>query len=310
MEKRNSLCRSLMGFFLLMFFPMAGFGQFYFNQYFDGADTGASNSLIVEMDTSTSNIWQIGKPQKMIFDSAATRPNAIVTDTVNFYPVNNSSSFQYTVAPWTPWGIFAIQWMQKLDMDFGQDGGIIEFSVDSGKTWTNAFNSPYVYNFYGYDTSNVDTLQNGEMAFTGTDSSWKDIWLCFDLSWLNFNDQIRIRHRFTSDSTDTNKEGWMIDNMFAHITVIHTVNEIKPEAYMVVMPNPTSGRVDIVTEKRNGPHIIEKIELINMEGKVVQEWGISPTKFYIDISDHPNGIYILKVKTNIKTESFKIVLER
>lgn len=308
MKKRNSLCRSLICFFIPLFFPMAGFGQ-YFNQYFDGADTSVSYSLIVEIDTAASNVWQIGKPQKMIFDSAATLPNAIVTDTVNYYPVNNSSSFQYTIDPWTTWGILAIQWKQKLDMDFGQDGGIIEFSVDSGNTWTSAFNSPYVYNFYGYDNMNVDTLQNGEMAFTGTDSSWKDIWLCFDMTWLNFNDRIVVRHTFTSDSIDNNKEGWIIDNMFAHITMIHTVNEIKPEAYMIVLPNPTSGRVDIVTEKIDGPHIIEKIELVNMEGKVVQEWGISPTKFYIDISHHPNGIYILNVKTNVKSESFKIVLE-
>ena len=47
----------------------------------------------MELDTSASNIWQIGKPQKIIFDSASTVPNAIVTDTINFYPINNISRF-------------------------------------------------------------------------------------------------------------------------------------------------------------------------------------------------------------------------
>ena len=295
-------------------FPFVGFGQNY-SQYFDGADTlcdqnFSPSAICITIESDSTNIWQIGPPQKIIFDSAATLPNAIVTDTVNNYPINNTSSFQYTIVPWTNWGILAIQWKQKLDMDEGFDGGIIEFSVDSGNTWQNAFNNPYVYNFYGYDTSNVDTIQNGSMAFTGTDSTWKDIWLCYDITWLSWNDSIMVRHTFLSDSTNNNKEGWIIDNMLAHITIIHTVNEIEQEAYMTVAPNPTNGRINIEAKKLDEPHIIEKIELVNMEGRVVQQWGVSPTKFYVDIGNHPNGIYFLKVKTNIQTETFKIVLER
>ena len=52
----------------------------FFTQYFDGADTSIQNSILIETDTSVSNVWQIGHPQKIIFDSAATAPNAIVTD--------------------------------------------------------------------------------------------------------------------------------------------------------------------------------------------------------------------------------------
>lgn len=294
-------------------FPFLGFGQYY-SQYFDGADTLcesnlSSRALCVTIDSGSTNIWQIGLPQKMIFDSAATYPNAIVTDTVNYYPVNNTSSFQYTIDPSTNWGILAIQWKQKLDTDYGFDGGVVEFSVDSGNTWENAFNNPYVYNFYGYDTSNVDTIQNGTMVFTGTDSTWKNIWLCYDMAWLNWNHGILVRHTFLSDSIDNNKEGWLIDNMLAHITLIHTVNEIEQQEYMIISPNPTTGRVNITTKKIDEPHIIEKMELINIEGKIVQQWSVSPTKFYVDIGNHPNGIYFLNIKTNIQSETFKIVLE-
>lgn len=34
-------------------------------QYFDGADTLASNSLIIHPDTAAENLWQIGAPQKL-----------------------------------------------------------------------------------------------------------------------------------------------------------------------------------------------------------------------------------------------------
>jgi len=285
-------------------------GQTY-SQYFDGADTSAFNSLLINIDTSSSNIWQIGQPQKIIFDTAATFPNAIVTDTSNYYPTNNTSSFSFGVDPqWFGWGILALQWKQKLDMDIDYDGGIIEFSSDTGNTWKNVFNNPYVYNFYGFDTANQDTLISGDYAFSGTDSTWKDIWLCFDLSWLSFSDSLMFRYTLKSDAIDNNKEGWIIDNLISHITIIHTVNEIKQEKYMTAVPNPTTGRIDISTKKLDEFHIIEKIELINIEGKLVQKWGISPTKFYVDISNHPNGIYFLNVKTNKSSETFKIVLEQ
>ena len=174
-------------YLLTLIFPLVSFCQYEFYQYFDGADTNEFSSILIDIDTASSNIWQIGAPQKSIFDSAATTPNVIITDTINYYPSNNTSSFQYTIIPWTTWGILAIQWKQKLDMDFGKDGGIIEFSVDGGNTWQSAFDNPYVYNFYGFDTNNVDTLQTGEDAFTGVDSTWKDIWLCYDMILAKFD---------------------------------------------------------------------------------------------------------------------------
>ncbi|MCD4730592.1 MAG: T9SS type A sorting domain-containing protein [Bacteroidales bacterium] len=291
-----------------LFVPFFGFNQTY-SQYFDGADTSAFNSIFVQVDTSALNVWQIGPPQKIIFDSAVTFPNVIMTDTINFYPVNNTSGFQFTIIPWVTWGILAIQWMQKLDMDSGADGGVIEFSVDGGNSWENVFNNPYVYNFYGYDSTNVDTLPSGQIAFTGTDSTWKDLWLCYDMTWLSLNDSIMVRHTFISDSVDNSKEGWMIDNLLVHVTIIHTVNEVEQEEYLKIQPNPTTGKIDIIARKIDGFHIIEKMELIDMEGKVVQEFGISPTKFFIDIGHHQDGIYFLKIKTNLQIETFKVVLQ-
>ena len=280
-----------------------------YNQYFDGNDTSATNSILINIDASPSNIWQIGQPQKTIFNNAATAPNAIVTDTANHYPTNNTSSFLFGLNNnLFNWGILAIQWTQKLDMDSKKDGGVIEFSTDTGNTWFNAFNNPYVYNFYGFNPENQDTLANGDYAFSGTDSTWKNIWLCFDVSWLSFTDSLMFRYTLKTDLINNNKEGWIIDNFIAHNTFIHTVNEIKQEVYMTANPNPTTGIIDISTKKIDEFHIIEKIELVNIKGDIVQQWGVSPTKFNIDISNHPNGIYFLKVKTNKRSEKFKIIL--
>lgn len=284
--------------------------QFY--QYFDGADTIPFYSIAVQLDTSSSNVWQIGPPQKNIFDSASTAPNVIVTDTINYYPVNNYSAFTISVdaSVFGPWGIMALQWKQKLDLDLHQDGGFIEYSLDTGQTWHNAFNDPQVYNFYGFDTINKDTLNNGLVAFSGTDSTWKDIWLCFDNSFLQSFPMMLFRFSLVSDSTDNQKEGWMIDNMISHITTIHTAGGPQQEEYLRVYPNSTSGILYIEAKKLQEYHVIEHMELYASDGRLLQKYGLAPTKYFIDISKYPDGVYYLKITTNKETQTFPVILKR
>lgn len=283
--------------------------QFY-NQYFDGADTSVLNSLIIQLDTSSTNIWQVGRPQKIIFDSAATFANALVTDTINNYPINNTSRVTFKIVPWVTWGLLAVQWKQKLDMDLHHDGGIIEYSIDTGVTWTNVFNDPHVYDFYGFQPANQDTLLTGEYALSGTDSIWRDVWLCFDMSWLSFNDSIYFRYTFKSDTINNNKEGWIIDNMMAHISLMHPVKEVSKKDYMNVYPNPTRDIVNIEIQKIQDFHIIENMELLGADGKVIKQWKNVPTKFWFDTTKYPDGLYFLKVKTNIKSETIPIVVKK
>ena len=283
----------------------------YLYQYFDGADTGVT-AIEYYLDTNNqANTWQVGPPQKPLFDSAVTYPNAIITDTLSYVPGNDTSSFIIKVPYiWVPAGILALQWMQKIDLDSIGDGAMVEFSTDHGQTWENAFFNPYVYSFYGFSWSNVDTLSDGEIALTGLDTNWRNIWLCFDLSWMSSTDTALFRYTLVTDSVDAQNEGWMIDNIMASPTFIHTVSESQAEKYMEVSPNPTTGRIDIATSKVNQYHLIEKMELIDSESRVVQVWQRIPTKFFIDIGHHPAGMYYLKIQTNLRTETFKVILER
>lgn len=297
-------------FITILFFSLTGFSQETFYQYFDGADTSSWNSLIIKLDTSTENIWQIGPPQKDIFDTAATIPNVIVTDTFQYYPTDNISSFSYGLPEGIfYWGILALQWKQKLDMTPEHDGGIIEFWNFQAVEWQNVFNNPYVYAFYGFDPSNADTLLSGEYAFSGTDTNWRDIWLCFDATWLSYMDSLKFRYSFKSDTIPEDKEGWMMDNFMAHITIIHSVNEKEQEQYVDIWPNPSSARVNINLRKTDEFHIIEKMELYNITGSLMQTYEYIPTRFFIDVSNYPNGIYFLKVQSNIETEIVRIIVQ-
>jgi hypothetical protein len=282
-------------------------------QYFDGADTSIWTSLLIEIDTTGNNVWQIGPPQKTIFNSAATVPNVIVTDTVNAYPANNTSSFYFKVPVWMNWGIFALQWKQKLDLDSAMDAGTISYSVDDGVTWSEVFGDPYLYNFYGYDSVNVDTTASGIYGFTGTDTTWSDIWLCYQMSWLQqfaTNDTLLFRFTIHSDSIDNQKEGWMIDNMMCHITIVHTAKGEQKDAYQKVYPSVTDGTVFIETMALNEFHIIENMQLIDASGRTVKEWKNAPTRFRIDIGDQPAGTYLLRIQTNKQVNTFPVILQQ
>ncbi len=279
-------------------------------QYFDGNDTIPFLTVPIVIDSNINNSWQVGPPMKAKFNSASTLPNALITDTINNYKPNDSSYFSFGIdRTFFFWGVLAIQWNQKLDFESGVDGGLIEYSSDTGKTWTNVFNNPYTYNFYGFDSSNVDTLVNGKIGFTGQDTTWKNIWLCFDMSWLFLQDSLEFRYSVVADSANQN-EGWMIDNMINNITLIHTINEEEPSEYITISPNPASDRININTRKTEDFHIIENMQLINSGGKLIREWVNCPTKFYFNTESYDTGIYFLKIKTNLKTEIHKIIIER
>jgi hypothetical protein len=277
-------------------------------QYFEGLVS--AYDLSVSISTSTNNIWQKGRPQKTLFSSASTTPNVIVTDTINYYPKNNISSFIVVGKQMFVAGIPKLQWKQKLNMDAKKDGGIVEFSTNSGITWQNAHNNPNVYQFYGFQPANKDTINTNEYCFSGTDNVWRDIWLCLPYSIASLNDTILYRFTFKSDTINTNKEGWMIDNFFFQNTIVHPVKEISNIDDLVVYPNVTNGIINVEMKKTSQTDMIDNIELVNEEGKIIERYGQNYTKVVLDISNHKTGLYYLKVTINKKVNKFKILYEK
>ncbi len=283
-------------------------------QYFDGANTTPSTSIMVTIQTSSMNIWQIGKPQKTLFSSASTTPNVIVTDTINYYPKNNVSTFTFAILNpyWPASGPFitALRWKQKLDMDQGLDGGIVEYSTNSGATWVNTLNNFGVYMYYGFQPANKDTLPSGQFCFSGTDNIWRDIWLCMGPSITNMNDTLMMRFSFKSDSVNTNKEGWMIDNMMDYVTAMHPVKSISQMENLNVYPNTTSGILNVEAKKHSDKDYIISIELFDLAGKLLESYGQNNSKVVLDISKYADGMYNLKVVSNKVSSTFPIILKK
>jgi hypothetical protein len=293
--------------FILLLIKVNGQIPNYYYQYFE---PNAQNNLLVTVGTNTDNVWQIGAPSKTLFTAASTTPNAIVTLTSGVYPKGNVSTFSFAVAHYTTCNFcpYALQWNQKLDMEFGKDGGIVEFSND-GQTWQNALVSSSTYQFYGFMPGSVSST-SGQACFSGTDNAWRSIWLCLSAPVANVNDSIFYRFTFRSDTVQTSQEGWMIDNVFAHVTAMHPIKENSLPDRTLIYPNITNGMVNVEARIKGTANKIDNICLTDLDGKVIEDYGQNFAKTTLDLSKHPSGTYFIRVRIGKVVENHTVIYSK
>ena len=97
----------------------------------------------------------------------------------------------------------------------------------------------------------------------------------------------------------TDQMGYGIPN-FEEAYNLLSVEEVDQQTHISIYPNPTSGILNIQSEKE-----IQQVQLISVEGKIVKKLG---TVTKVDLNNLPKGIYILKVQfTDGKFEVQKVV---
>jgi len=263
------------------------------SEYIDFEDT--TKLSLIYIDTSlANNIWQIGNPSKTLFNSAYTSTNAIVTDTLNTYPVGNFSSFEITIHQDTvfPWGGFRIPYIffwHKYDTDSLKDGGYMEVSYDGGSVWFNIEDSIIA----PYDKFPADTILGNEAAFTGSSNGWQFHWIYWG-AWCLISsppDSILIRFNFKSDSINTIKEGWMLDNIEYGTTICGGVNEYNIGKIVTITPNPFSNST-IIELSGGESNKAYTFTMYNVLGKKVQEFQFTGSKFKVDRGNLSEGLYI------------------
>jgi hypothetical protein len=252
------------------------------------------NGEYVKIDTSQkNNIWQIGKPQKTFFNSAYSKPYAIVTDTINPYPINNTSSF--VIKTWIAGGAGAltIDFMHKYETDSLKDGGYIEVSIDNGATWMN------IASLYSFFYPFHDTIEGGIPAFTGKSNGWVHAHTSI-LCEASVNDSVLVKFTFKSDSINNNKEGWMIDNLIFSIIICEGIVEHSGNIAQVnVYPNPANTNITLSYQL---PQNESKgmLNLYNTMGQLISSGDITSSNGTIDedVSALSGGIYYYTLSVN------------
>lgn len=280
-----------------------------------------NNVNLIYIDTAqTDNIWQIGTPSKTIFNEAYSVPFAILTDSANNYPLNNTSSFEVKIysPPQSVWGTGVLSFKHKYDFEPNKDGGYIEVKYDADTIWTNIISDqdPYEEGF-GFVSSNnfyslTDTIVGNIPAFTGTSNTWVEsqfywMWMIGVKGYEH--DSITIRFTIQSDENETNQEGWMIDNIRLELISPSSVSSFSSSRKMAtVYPNPVVGvsNLEIFDKLDNTSELL----IFNSLGVQLLRTQIYTNKTLIKNADYLPGVYFYQVRKNnltISTGKFSVV---
>jgi hypothetical protein len=274
------------------------FGQWQWNLNFE--DTTYLHRVFIDTISNPNCIWQIGHPAKTIFNSAYSVPNVIVTDTLNPYPINDTSSFIIThIRPGNFGGneSLLLDFYFKLNTDSLADYGIIEASLDNGTSWINLMTQDTTYGL---------NWINPKPILTGNTNGWvhysEDI---RSLTYMiGYSDTVLYRFTFISDSVQTNKEGWMLDD-FLFNDSWEGIPEYQNDNLISISPNPTSNELRIHTTK-----IVDKptIQILNYTGQILYD-KLNFIGETIDTRQLPNGIYLLKYSDTKSLSVKKFVVQ-
>jgi len=268
-------------------------------------------------DSTNTALWEIGNTSKYFFSDTDT-VRGIMTDTINEYPVNANSWF--TIKLFQQTGVIVSFW-HKYQTSAGHDGGIVEFSLDTGLTWQNMLgdcnvdssfgNLPGVLtaNFYGV----YDTLLSGEQAFSGTSNGWIKSQFQFmppppeKLSGGQqscFLHNIIVRFRFKSDSIPDTLDGWIIGRInIEQDTYLGSVAKVK-KSFLNIYPNPSfdaSFDFPFLASEQN-----YRIEIINAMGARVLNL---PYTHNINLRTFAKGLYFYKVSDGTEYYSGSLISE-
>ncbi|MCF8373621.1 MAG: T9SS type A sorting domain-containing protein [Bacteroidales bacterium] len=294
---------------------------------FDGDSLVYNPYCILTIDsTLPSNIWQIGQPQKALFDSAYTPPNALVTDTINPYPINNYSSFEIALKKpeWAEefcWSYLSLSFTYRMETDTLQDGWYVEISYDGGANWNNILFDTVPDNIIAGNLYSLNSiLYNGMAGFSGSSHLWSNDMIPWtsasvNYSWNDSNaytiDSCRFRIVFISDSIDSQKDGLLIDHI--SISVWHLcgigVNEFSRVGNGInIYPVPVNKQSVLDIPDYSGQDII-KLEIYDITGKIVYCNTFKQNPVPLENIQLDNGMYILKIFVGEKSYSLKTLFQ-
>lgn len=248
------------------------------------------------------NIWEYGIPSKSFFDGSLSGDKTLITDSTESYPTLVDDYFLLSIPSsedFYSWPEGILSFYHKYQTDSLFDGGLIEISYDGGESWTNLVDdvNNVESNFIGL-YSDTDTIEGGIPAYTGSSDDWNYaefhwIWVALLKSAIPEIEALPIlKFRFISDENDSQKDGWMIDQIvfrgYDYSGGIDRSNHKNIEIY----PNPCSDFIYL-----DFPQDCERVNIYNIDGKLITARESNGIK-QIDVSELSPGIYYYVVHDN------------
>ena len=247
----------------------------------------------IKLDTNNGNIWRIGKPVKVKFNKSNSPDNAIITGLKGYYPPNTKSSFilKFFATDDVPDDVgtqLSIEGSYKIDSDSLSDYGIIEMSFDNGLNWLNILND--TFGSWYYENKKQIPVFTGNLY-----NKWYRFVFLSEPYWANISiDTLWFRFTFISDSIDTHKEGWMIDNLAIIIWPPDGINDIgQNKNQIIITPIPVNQNDNFTISFENID--AERFKIYDSQGKLHIEIN-NPNKILtLSSSQFQKGIYVVEI---------------
>ncbi|MFH2143611.1 MAG: T9SS type A sorting domain-containing protein [Bacteroidota bacterium] len=276
----------------------------YCDYMIDFEDTNQFFRLEIDSVSNPNNIWQIGVPNKQNFNSSLSHTHAIITDSINSYPVNDTSffivrhiasycqGFYYTY-------IAGIKGYFKVNSDSLNDYGTIEFSPSNGYEWIDIINDQeYSY----FDWYNKPVL-------TGNSYGWEyfsvNIAEIFGEFWIFPGDTVLYKFSFISDGIQTNKDGLMYDDLRFEdwAEAIEDIDSNKTMSF--IFPNPANSEINIEIADNEENTLFE---MYNSKGQIVYKSIICDNYSKIDVRGFLPGLYLMKLSNSMFYQKRKLII--
>jgi hypothetical protein len=163
----------------------------------------------------TGGLWQQGTPAKTNLNGAHTGNTAWTTNLATNYANKDSSGLFSSLFRVQAGHCYKLSFWQEFRMEYGSDGGALDYSTDYGVTWNrmDLTGTPNIQLYgaspnYTY-VSELDPNDPSLKGFTGYRNNWFQTEKTFR---PGVDAQVVIRWRFASDFSAT-EEGWSIDDV-------------------------------------------------------------------------------------------------
>ncbi|MBL4604247.1 MAG: T9SS type A sorting domain-containing protein [Flavobacteriaceae bacterium] len=259
-------------------------------------------------ESNTSNLlWEIATPSKTLLNAAGSGTLAYITGATGDYPNNSTTSLYTSCYDLTQITTPVLSFKMAFDIEEDFDYLTVEYSTDTGTTWT-TLGSASDANWYN-SSSTINGLPGNQWTGEGEDSNTlggtnatiHDY--SYDLGVFASESNIVFRFKFITDS-GTIEEGIMIDDMVVNGTL--SVNNNEFSNIVSVYPNPSNGIFNIQWPNNEKT----TISVYNYLGQKISEHkNITSGSYSLDLSNQSKGLYLLKINSNGKLASKKIILK-
>lgn len=297
--------KTLFTTFILFAISILSNGQNSVYEYFE------SPPYHVKLGTEKNNMWQIGNSKKNFASNSNffLYEKYIMTDSLKPYRKDNTSSFIISIS--SVGNYVQLSFNHIMNSDTLKDGGYLEVSYDSEKTWANlatdtvANTKPWMNNHL---YSKNDTIKGGIPAFTGNIKSQ----VSFAFYNLNkyFIKNLSVRFTFKSDKDSSLRAGWAIDNIYLQNIIIEGIDETESlnTRHISIYPHPAN---EFSVLKINNLGSTAVLSIYNNQGSPIKELSVKDGINYTisDLGLAP-GFYTYRLNSPDKIiESGKIVIE-